>query len=171
MKVRFEVNGTHELFKNSISNRIISLLNYLRITTQANYLVSALNTNLLVTVQDMTETYVVLLRQIYYLPTYDRFLNVPKLQCGIANPTSETSFFALSREDSWAMHYEWYKPEPNSSIVSGFYAGCTPLEALLQSTLDCLYDIECLELLLDYFPSLDQVRMVLSYFSNIYIFF
>lgn len=167
MQLQSEVNGTHELFKNSLSIRIISFLNYLRITTRANYLASALNTNLLVTIQDMTETYVASLKQVYHLPTHDRRLSVPKLQCGTTNPISETSFFAISREDFLAMHYEWYKPEPNSTRVSGFYAGCTPLEALLESTLDCLYDIECLESLPDYFPNLDRVRMVLSYFSDI----
>ena len=167
VQVRSEVNGTYELFKSSLSTRIISFLNYLRITTRANYLVSALNTNLLVTVQDIWDMYAVSLKQIDYFPTHYRSRSVHKLQCGTANPTSKTSFFTFSREDSLDEHYEWYQPDPTSTIVSGFYAGCTPLEGLLESTLDCLYDIECLELLLDYFPILDQVRMILLYFSDI----
>ena len=44
------------------------------------------------------------------------------------------------------------------AMVKGFSAGCTPLEALLPSTLDCLYHIQCLQLLFDYFPSLKQVN-------------
>ncbi|CAF0815388.1 unnamed protein product [Adineta steineri] len=45
---------------------------------------------------------------------------------------------------------------PNSTIVSGFFAAYTPLEALLQSTLDCLYEIKCLQLLSGYFPALNH---------------
>jgi hypothetical protein len=32
----------------------------------------------------------------------------------------------------------------NGFIVPGFYVGCYPLEALLQSTLECLYNISCI---------------------------
>ncbi|CAF1281000.1 unnamed protein product [Adineta steineri] len=52
-----------------------------------------------------------------------------------------------------------------SSIVctplEGFFAGCTPVEGLLVNTLDCLYDIKCVELLIDYFPTLNQSNVSL----------
>ncbi|CAF2635901.1 unnamed protein product [Rotaria sp. Silwood2] len=35
----------------------------------------------------------------------------------------------------------------NGSIVPGFRVGCYPLEALLQSTLECLYNITCIDML------------------------
>ncbi|CAF3367477.1 unnamed protein product [Rotaria sp. Silwood1] len=35
----------------------------------------------------------------------------------------------------------------NGSIVPGFRVGCYPLEALLQSTLECLYNISCINML------------------------
>ncbi|CAF0768602.1 unnamed protein product [Adineta steineri] len=38
--------------------------------------------------------------------------------------------------------------------VSGFWEACYELDALFKSTLDCLYDADCLVLFLDYFPSL-----------------
>lgn len=47
------------------------------------------------------------------------------------------------------------------AMVNGFFTGCTSLESLLPSTLDCLYDIKCLEILLEYFPTLNQVCMKL----------
>ena len=50
----------------------------------------------------------------------------------------------------------------NLGIVKGFFAACTPLEALLKSTLDCLYDIHCLKLLPEYFPSMNQTYFNLS---------
>ncbi|CAF1500936.1 unnamed protein product [Adineta steineri] len=45
-----------------------------------------------------------------------------------------------------------------SANASGFFGGCYPLNALLESTLDCLYDDSCLEVLPDYFPALNQVN-------------
>ena len=50
----------------------------------------------------------------------------------------------------------------NLGIVKGFFAACTPLEALLKSTLDCLYEINCLQLLTEYFPSMNQTYFNLS---------
>ncbi|CAF1633955.1 unnamed protein product [Adineta ricciae] len=50
------------------------------------------------------------------------------------------------------------EPMNNSIIVKGFYIGCYPVEAILQSTLDCLYDIDCLQLLTNYFPKLQHIN-------------
>jgi hypothetical protein len=44
----------------------------------------------------------------------------------------------------------------NGSIVPGFRVGCYPLEALLQSTLECLYNVSCI----------DQLKFM-YYYSNI----
>ena len=58
-----------------------------------------------------------------------------------------------------------------SAMVDGFFAGCTTLEALLPSTLNCLYDIQCLLLLPDYFPNLNQVCSIVDYrFLHIHFF-
>lgn len=48
--------------------------------------------------------------------------------CAINSSCTAPAFF-----DSWP--------------VPGFRVGCYPLEALLQSTLECIYDIECIEIL------------------------
>ena len=59
-------------------------------------------------------------------------------------------------KDTWRIY------PPNATIVKGFFAACTPLEAILQSTLDCLYDIPCLLLLTEHFPSIRQTNLNLS---------
>ncbi|UJR12721.1 hypothetical protein I4U23_016895 [Adineta vaga] len=46
------------------------------------------------------------------------------------------------------------------TLVTGL--GCTPLESLLASTLDCFYSFECIELLLNYFPNLNQTHFNLN---------
>ena len=44
-KVQSEVNATAQFFRSSLSTRIISLIDYFRIMTQANNFITALNTN------------------------------------------------------------------------------------------------------------------------------
>ncbi|CAF4174600.1 unnamed protein product, partial [Adineta steineri] len=55
-QVHIQVNTTVESLKNSASLRIISFLNYFRTNTQADYHISALNTNLLITTVPILDT-------------------------------------------------------------------------------------------------------------------
>ena len=77
--------------------------------------------------------------------------------CGKGNPISATGFFSISNISHYSSHDEWSITESNTPLIKGFYGACTPVEAILSSTLDCLYDTKCLELLSDYFPELNQV--------------
>lgn len=48
-----------------------------------------------------------------------------------------------------------------SDMVSGFFAGCFPLDAALVGTLDCLSHQECLGMLRRYFPDANRVGILL----------
>ncbi|CAF1367976.1 unnamed protein product [Adineta steineri] len=50
--------------------------------------------------------------------------------------------------------------------VSGFWKACYQLDALFKSTLDCLYDADCLVLFSDYFPSLNNMNLTSSILSS-----
>ncbi|CAF4024878.1 unnamed protein product [Adineta steineri] len=108
-QIKLQTDGTIDLLKNAASSQMIIYLNYSRNTIQTNYLVSALNTNLIIKTQRSVNESI---RTRAYQVTY--------------------SF------------------------------GCTPLEALLESTLDCLYQTECLQLLVDYFP----IRQQMNFHAN-----
>jgi hypothetical protein len=154
VQLQSQVNATVNSFKNSMLTRFVSFLNYLRISIRANFLVSALETNLLVTFwEDPTNSFV--LFEILYNSVVANYASY-SLGCGGSNPTSPAIFSSLN-ETSDFINLLWTLPEPNSTFVSGFFAACTALEALLQSSLDCLYDTKCLELMVDYFPALNQV--------------
>ncbi|CAF1413100.1 unnamed protein product [Adineta steineri] len=152
IQVEHEVNVIIESFKKSASARMIMFLDYFRSTIQGNYLISALNTNLIVELRSYLMAHPVpLLYSTKYTLTPDS-----KLSCSRDNPTSAATLSpVLSESESSYLNIN-FKDLSNSTIVSGFFAGCTPLEALLRSTLDCLYEIECLELLFDYFPRLNH---------------
>ncbi|UJR19904.1 hypothetical protein I4U23_023036 [Adineta vaga] len=76
--------------------------------------------------------------------------------CGRGDPISAAGFFSISNSSHYIFHDAWSIPEPNTTLIKGFYGACTPIEAILASTFDCLYDIECLTLLSEYFPNLNQ---------------
>ncbi len=164
VQVQSEVNATVEFFKSSASTGIISFLNYLRITTQANYLISALNTNAAMIIEQFGNEYYFYGFSPIYAPynSYSAETDIVS-GCGNANPTPAAILRQYPPEFIYFTITYWYLPDPGTPMVKGFFGGCTPLESLLPSTLDCLYDIICLQLLIDYFPSLNQVCMTLFY--------
>jgi hypothetical protein len=165
------VDVTVEFYKNSVSTRAISFLNYLRTIIQANYLVSALNTNILVSIRIESDQYRVGEWHVDY--AFDIFndpTNIVYVTCIKENPIKAVGFVSISNDSSSLPRWTLKSPVPNSTKVNGFYGGCTPLESLLQSTFDCLYDIKCLQLLLNYFPYLKQVCKTLSQLSYIFFF-
>ncbi len=68
---------------------------------------------------------------------------------------SDSSMLDLFDALKYYANFEKY----GSGNISGFFGGLKPLDALLISTLDCLYDITCLELLVKHFPAVGQVCM------------
>ncbi|CAF1166632.1 unnamed protein product [Adineta steineri] len=167
IQVEHEVNTTIESFKNSAPARMIMFLEYFRSTIRGNYLISALNTNLIVT---LTSNFIVSPYSfLYSTEYYSESGNTSN--CGEDNLITAATLNPVINESEPIFERFNFGYLPNSTIISGFFAGCTPLEALLQSTFDCLYEIKCLELLLDYFPSLNNVRMRLSELLYIFILF
>ena len=55
----------------------------------------------------------------------------------------------MSNFDSFDNYNNWPEYRLNSestvfAMIDGFFGGCTPLNALFASTLDCLYNDKCL---------------------------
>ncbi|CAF3546539.1 unnamed protein product [Adineta steineri] len=179
-QTQFEVNSTIESSKNSASARIIMFLNYLRTTVRGNYLVSALNTNLITGISSNSKYTL----RVAAFPVHYKSERGDSVYCNQNNPTSAATLNPLLNGFVTLERIRKFESMPNSTIVSGFFAACTPLEALLQSTLDCLYEIECLQLLSDYFPALNHMGVnwtdflvtskqqnlsVNDYFNNLFI--
>jgi hypothetical protein len=161
VQVHSEVNVTVNFIINSTTTRIISFVNYFKTITKSNFLVSALNTNVVIFITDSEDKYISCPSPTAYCTDIiDDPLYRGCQLCGNTNPISAAGFFSNANYSHYTYHTDWSIPESNSTLVNGFYGGCTPFEALLHSTLDCLYDIECLDLLIDYFPALNQVYMI-----------
>ncbi|CAF1146722.1 unnamed protein product [Adineta steineri] len=154
-QVEHEVNTIIESYKKGASARMITFLDYFRSTIRANYLISALNTNLLVTLVH----HLIAGTMFSLLSTEYTHASGDILTCGTHNLFIAATLNPVIDESNSVFGRFHFKNLPNSTIVSGFFGACIPLEALLQSTLDCLYEIECLELLSDYFPSLNDLHI------------
>ena len=132
---------------------MMSFLNYLRATIQGDYLVTGLGTNWLIQLtkyNQWTSLTVGTAVKIFLDPV--SFITCSSRNLIIAatlSPLSNTSISFSQRTRLQAL--------PNSTTVKGFFTGCTPLEAFLQSTFECLYENECLQIWLKYFPELNQV--------------
>ncbi|CAF3989604.1 unnamed protein product [Adineta steineri] len=172
-QVEDKVNGTIEFFKNSASSRIISFLNYVRTTNQADYLISALNTNYLIAntnykiIQIMDPTNKLISGETKYSDkSNDASLNGQSMGCSNRNPTTTVGFSETSHVEKYYDRSTWTRPRRNATLVSGFFTACTPLEAILQSTLDCLYTVECLRL---YGGLTIILRLIAPFLINIWL--
>ncbi|UJR38908.1 hypothetical protein I4U23_031576 [Adineta vaga] len=159
--------------RTNILAQIVSPLNFIQITTRANSLYSALNTNTIIFVYSQyTPPF------INQMPTY--YFDKDLIAMGIGFPcylnskTAPAGFYSLSLDVSsrrhvfWPINPLWSIPNA-SAMVNGFYGGCIPLDALLASTLDCLYNITCLQIFPNYFPALSKVNLNWTYGSILLI--
>jgi hypothetical protein len=145
------------------------LISFFQVTTSLNILVSSLNTNANVRIRDFQAPSVAV-----ELTTYLNKDAGRTSSCHLTNLVSPAGFYSLPYDQSSAFHGTWppYSFWTNNSqlvpsaVVEGFFGGCTPLDALLASTLDCLHNTTCLELLHQYFPALNQVPLILSSVSE-----
>ena len=162
-EIKSEMNGTIKVFRESLSNEMKSFLNYLRIYIQSNYFVSSLNTNLMLATYSNAENsvsrdvYLIYQLQTGYAVNERADLGISL--CGKNNPIIPIGFYPKFNTTLVKTHSLWSVPKENTPIVDGFFAGCTPLEGILSSTLDCLYDIECIHLLSQYFPSINRLNL------------
>ncbi|UJR34132.1 hypothetical protein I4U23_021539 [Adineta vaga] len=153
-QLEIEINGVIEYLNNSAASRMRTFLNYLRNTSDKHYFVSALNTNFVI------ETRCVKNGHAYFKARKVELGNSGgnSRQCDNNILIMNATLSPLPYQSiDYSIRHMMY-PMPNSTVVNGFFTGCTPLEALLKSTLDCLYSTECLQLLLDYFPKLQKIN-------------
>ena len=121
--------------------QVLSDLRFLQITTQSNGFVSALN----------TDSRIEVILRYYHYNLYVTRKTVNLLYCNDKTETYPAGFYSRP-------FYPYnFSPIRLLAIVNKFFGGCKPLEAILESSLDCLQESSCLELLSYYFPGLNQV--------------
>ncbi|CAF1238357.1 unnamed protein product [Adineta ricciae] len=154
-EVHRQVNDLVDFRKSHFSRLAMSFLNYWNTISQEHYLVSALGTNWITEIVDNFAPKLVI-RGMYVGISIEKGISRP---CSKANSVIPATFAPPSKVRFPFERRSVMEPMPNSKLIKGFFAGCTPLEALLESTLDCLYDHKCIQLLLHAFPKLNQLNI------------
>ncbi|CAF0927857.1 unnamed protein product [Adineta steineri] len=156
-QVQPQVNLAIEVIRANSQIQVPSIIQFLQITTQSNGFVSALNTASHIVIHVANNQYIIEFGPQYVTDSSDT--------CVTNSRNFPAGFYSNSYLDAAGMFYAVYGADqdddlPNASaIVSGFLGGCYPLDALLESTLDCLYDGSCFKALLKYFPALNQTNL------------
>ena len=170
MPIQLEIENSIESRKNNGLSRMALFLDYWKKTIFRSNIFSALALNSLITIYYADYVPMVFGFPGTYIDSPTTALLTP---CGIrsvdGNPINPAYLITPARDLKQSALQWTPRLPPNAKIVKGFFATCSILEALLASTLDCLYDFECIQLLFSYFPNLNQVRPVLCYAFNVLI--
>jgi hypothetical protein len=161
--VQSEVEATIELVRVTTTIEMTSFLDFLQVMYRFNALISALSTNAVV--------YIAFGRVItdptYYAPLTATEGSYFSSSCSEKSFLSPAVFYPqyvpvytdIRVHSSWPIYGDMYINVSTLTRVDGFYGGCFPLDAVLASTLDCLYNIQCLNKWFSYFPGLNRVCM------------
>ena len=123
-----EIDSTVQSFKKTISSEFKRTLDMFRGYMQGNSFMSVYQTNWKFTV----------LQTKLYSPVYTNPITYNgSCSCGTSAQCSEFV-------------------QVNGTIINGLVIGCYPLESILQSSLECLYNQTCLDLIYSYFGEQPQ---------------
>lgn len=161
--VQSQVQTSVRLIQTAAALQVRSMVNFLQAIARSNTLISALNTNALVTLSNNLNTY----RLKVQSNTFQNFLNGTAedsygTSCAYQTAIFPAAFFSISNPQD-INYYRSFTADitldvlNTSVIVNGFFVACTALDALLSSTLDCLYQAQCLNTLAEFYPKLKQV--------------
>ncbi|UJR11653.1 hypothetical protein I4U23_015834 [Adineta vaga] len=145
-----ESQSRSSFIRTSASNAFLQLLQLIRSATYADMSQTAVQTS-------RSRRMVVIFDGLIgsnLVPTYFSDRNDTICYCDTQSTCSSSlsGFFNLSAYETLG---DYASSQSLISKVPGFVAGCFPLESLLQSSLECLYDLQCLNLVLNYFPHIN----------------
>lgn len=160
--VQSQVQATIDMIHRTTEIQIKSSLDIVQTMYRANAILSSLGTNVYISTTYST----VNLYPAYYRNQDDELDRLFNRGCFDRASFARAVFYSLTPYESLRTQPFWLENQMYSShgIVSawvgGFYGACLATEALLASTLDCLYNNQCLLTLAEYFPSLNRVCVI-----------
>ena len=158
-QIDIKAQTTSEQVRNDVSTHLLNSLEFIELITRTNTAISALNTNYVAAIISYSINFVA-----WYVlfTTWATTFNHQTTTCNCEQNSCSypVGFYSFANNDD-AYIYWYFNPQlyTATDVVPGFVGACTPLEALLQAKLVCLYLTECLAKLINYFPKLAQVRI------------
>ncbi|UJR06972.1 hypothetical protein I4U23_011260 [Adineta vaga] len=155
-QIQSEVNAIIEYYKNSSTVQIYTFLNYLGTVNRAHYLVSALNTNGFLEIVKREYEYNAILQETY-ITKPALLYGSREVYCKDADVNKHAALtLANTANDPYVKNHKTWKDVQKNDEVTGFRTSCTVLKAAYASRLNCLYDMDCLKFLFEYFPTLNH---------------
>ena len=157
-EIRSQVETSSESIRVNIPTRLMRPLNLIQSMAESSQIVSALNTNYILTLVTGFPGY----PPLFYTASvfWDFYINnsIVKCQCDLASCSSPAGFYNFSDSKDYKVHYHIKPYLYNASdVATGFIGSCTSLDAVLQATFVCLYDVQCLARLAFYLPAIAPV--------------
>ena len=158
-----QVNASIQLIQSTARARTRSLVDFVQITSRSNTLVSSLMTNAFLSLKRGVHDHDVLqmVATYYYTHNYFNSSSMFSKSCSDEGLVTPAAFY--STPIATGLNTQLWPEAPivgtivPEASINGFFSGCTPLDALLASTLECLYQSTCLQTWRQYFPGLNQV--------------
>ncbi len=121
-----EIKSVMDQFRSSLTNNFLLFLRTVQDITHANALFSALQNNYFVVVANLGQNGIITSNESYN-----------DCNCVTSSACIAPSFISIDPDSSSSFH------------ITNFYRGCSVIQALLQSTLECFYDQQCIDDLQD----------------------
>ena len=158
--VQSQVKASVDLVRSSTSIEVTSFLKFMNFIYRSNTIVSGLGTNAIIK-REFADAYFI---EIFYPYQYDG----GRAGCyEETNPVGRGLFFPSidnryeQKDPELVVDYDEFRDQStdsnSSETMEGFSGGCFPLDAVLSSTLQCLFNTSCLEILPNYFPGFSRV--------------
>lgn len=145
--------------QSSIINSVHQLLQLVGNTTQGNELQVVLSTSTI-----MIENIFIKDGSLMQIPVSFRYNAAPDCLCTLNRSCSAPSaFFDI---DTKKIRLYIVSSSEILANVSGFIVGCSPVESLLQSTLECLFDMSCLDIIHTFIPSTSNITGIYGLNKN-----
>ena len=145
----------------NIETQVHNALDLIEVSTRSNKIPTVLNTNYIMGIGSTNgfQTYTWLGYYTLWYSTLDP--NETSCRCQQMTCSFPAVFESRENRDNMTVYAEFRIDLENvTENFPGFAVSCTPLEAILQAKLICLYYLECLRVLLPYFPNLRQVKSI-----------
>jgi len=160
--VRSQVIELDKLSRSSANVQINSFITFLQMIFQANLLVSALNTNMhyhWISETNGIDKFYNMQTSYVQLDNYREIIRT--IKCSEKTHITPSGFYSETYDLYEFITAYWPEYPPSYEInalamVDGFFGSCTSFDAILASNLTCLYNVECLKRLSDYFPNLNM---------------
>ena len=162
-EVHSEVMSILDLTRTNMPVQLTTTVDFLRIATRSNSLISALNTNVYATRDERSRLDQDLTTESTYFFNKTATNTAGRLSsCQTKSSTTPAGIYPQSQDDRVNSYGHWpeftgsFEPIA-SAMIDGFFGACTPFDAVLASTLDCLYNANCIQSLAAHFPKLNHV--------------